>query len=90
MTKEQVTDVSSTIGNLIRISMAVTVEEAELACDAATMEALHILLLDPRAAPQSPDDDLLNRRLLEAFVRFRWQLEMLQAGDRIGGGREHA
>ena len=78
MNNERVVDVSSTIGNLIRVALAVRVEEAQTACVVASLEPLHILLLDPRQAPETPADNQANRQLLEAFAQFRRQLEMIR------------
>ena len=78
MTSERVVDVSSTIGNLIRVALAVELEEAQAACAAAREEPLHILLLDPHLAPGTAQDNLANRQLLEAFAQFRRQLETIR------------
>jgi len=78
---EQLEDVCSTVGNLIRIAAVVELEEAVAACEAAEHEPLQISLLDPRKMPASSDDDLRNRRLLEAFAQFRWHIEMIRKGD---------
>jgi hypothetical protein len=75
---ERVADVSSTIGNLIRVALAVRVEEAQTACVIASLEPLHILLLDPRQAPETAADNLANRKLLEAFTQFRKQIESIR------------
>ena len=78
MTDERVVDVSTTIGNLIRVALAVRVEEAQTACVIASLEPLHILLLDPRQVPATPEDHQANRQLLEAFAQFRRQLEAIR------------
>ena len=88
MTSERVVDVSSTIGNLIRVALAVEVEEAQAACALARVEPLHILLLDPRLAPDTPEDNLANRQLLEAFAQFRRELEMIRKPLISGGASE--
>jgi hypothetical protein len=78
VTNERVADVSSTIGNLIRVALAVQVDEAQTACVIATLQPLHIRLLDPRQPPASAADHQANRQLLEAFAQFRRQLEMIR------------
>ena len=78
MTDDQVAEVSSTIGNLIRIALAVQPSEARAACDAAVAGSLETFLLDPRLTPESAADDRLNRQLVEAFLHFRTKLELLR------------
>ncbi|HYO07773.1 MAG TPA: hypothetical protein VER17_02270 [Tepidisphaeraceae bacterium] len=78
MTREQVANVSSTIGNLIRISLAVEVEEAQVVYDLSNFEPLEIQLLDPTHGPETAADHLVNRQLLKAFTQFRCQLEMIR------------
>jgi len=87
VTDERVVDVSSTIGNLIRVALAVRVEEAQTACVIASLEPLHIRLLDPRHAPATPEDHLANRQLLEAFAQFRRQLESIRQPLPVGSGQ---
>ena len=78
MTSEQVIDVSSTIGNLIRVALAVEVKEAENLCAEIRVVPLDILLLDPRQAPETKSDHITNCQLLEAFAQFRRQLEFIR------------
>ena len=83
MTDERVSEVCSTIGNLIRIALAIDLEEVRTACAAAAVASLDTLLIDPRQEPQSPGEDAQNRRLLEVFMQFRVQLQIAQAGFRF-------
>ena len=80
MKVDQLDDVCSTVGNLIRIAAVVDLEEVAAACELAEHETLQISLLDPRKMPSSADDDLRNRRLLEAFAQFRWHIELIRKG----------
>lgn len=80
MKTEQLEDVCSTVGNLIRIAAVVELEEVAAACEAAEHEPLQTSLLDPRKAVSSSQDDLRNRQLLEAFAQFRWHIEMIRKG----------
>ena len=80
MKTEQLDDVCSTVGNLIRIAAVVELEEVAAACEAAEHEPLQVSLLDPRKMPRSSADDLKNRELLEAFAQFRWHIEMISKG----------
>ncbi|HYO10205.1 MAG TPA: hypothetical protein VER17_14645 [Tepidisphaeraceae bacterium] len=68
----------STVGNLIRIAAVVELKEVAAACELAQHEPLQVSLLDPGKRPLSADDDLRNRRLLEAFEKFRWHIEMIR------------
>jgi hypothetical protein len=77
---EQLDDVCSTVGNLIRIAAVVELEEVAAACEAAEHEPLQVSLLDPRKIPSSSIEDLRNRQLLEAFAQFRWHIEMIRKG----------
>jgi hypothetical protein len=76
VTEEEVADVCSTIGNLVRIALVVRPSEARAALDAARRGPLETLLLDPRKTPVSEADHQLNRQLLEAFDLFRSRLEL--------------
>jgi hypothetical protein len=75
---EQLEDVCSTVGNLIRIATVIELAEVAAACEAAEQEPLHVSLLDPRKMPVCADDDRRNRQLLEAFSEFRWNIEMIR------------
>ena len=75
---QHMTDVCSTVGNLIRIAAVVELNEVAEACESAEAKPLEIQLLDPREAPASPVDHLRNRQLLEAFAQFRWHIEMIR------------
>ena len=79
VTDERVGEVCSTIGNLIRIALAVDLEEVRTACATAAVSSLDTLLLDPLQEPQSAADDARNRRLLEIFMQFRVQLQFAGA-----------
>ena len=80
MASEQVAEVCSTVGNLIRIASVVELNEVAAACETAEARPLAIQLLDPRKSPSSPTDHLRNRQLLEAFAQFRWHIEMIRRG----------
>ena len=78
MKTEQLEDVCSTVGNLIRIAAVVELEQVAAACEAAEQEPLQVSLLDPRKTPSTSTEDLRNRRLLEAFAQFRWHIEIIR------------
>jgi hypothetical protein len=73
-----VDDVCSTIGNVARIAAVVELQEAVAACEAAEARPLALVLLDPHRKPASARENLQNRKILEAFVQFRWQIEAIQ------------
>jgi hypothetical protein len=73
-----VEDICSTIGNVARIAAVVELREALAACEAAEHRPLELLLLDPHRRPASERENLQNRKLLEAFVQFRWHIEAIQ------------
>jgi hypothetical protein len=75
---DEIAELCSTVGNLVRIAMVIELDEARTARDIASMAPLDSLLIDPRQAPVSRDDHMLNSRLLAAFVRFRSELETLR------------
>jgi hypothetical protein len=81
LASEQVAEVCSTVGNLIRIASVVQLNEVAAVCERAEVTPLQIQLLDPRKIPASPSDHLRNRQLLEAFAQFRWHIEMIRRGD---------
>jgi hypothetical protein len=85
VTSEHVADVCSTVGNLIRIALAVELDEAQAACAAAAQGRLESLILDPRQDPQTNADDLQNQRVLQAFLEFRMQLQIARAGFQFDG-----
>ena len=78
MKTEQLEDVCSTVGNLIRIATVVELAEVAAACEAARHEPLQVSLLDPSKAPVCRADDLRNRQLLEAFSQFRRHIEVIR------------
>ena len=80
VTSEQVAEVCSTIGNLVRIALAVELDEAQAACNAAREGAMETRLLDPRQAVQTPMEQRQNQRLLEAFLQVRLQLQIAEVG----------
>src|SRR5207302_5083862 len=88
VTRDQAADVYSTVGNLIRIALAVELEEAREACKAAKAEPLDALLLDPKISSLTRESTAANRRLLEAFTQFRGELEAIRRewGDDAGSG----
>ena len=86
VTDDEVDEVCCTVGNLIRVAMVVQPEQAQAACEAINRAGLEILLLDPRLPPRSPAQHQLNRRLLNAFVSFRLELELIREGMDSGGG----
>jgi hypothetical protein len=73
-----VDDICSTIGNVARIATVVELQEAVAACEAAEQHPLDLVLLDPHRKPVSRHEHLQNRKILEAFVQFRWHLEVIQ------------
>ena len=73
-----VDDICSTIGNVARIATVVELREAVAACEAAEQRPLDLVLLDPHRKPVSRHEHLQNRKILEAFVQFRWHLEAIQ------------
>ena len=73
-----VDDICSTIGNVARIATVVELREAVAACEAAEHRPLDLVLLDPHRKPISPHEHLQNRKILEAFVQFRWHLEAIR------------
>src|SRR5687768_11172695 len=73
-----VDDICSTIGNVARIAAVVELHEALAACEAAEAGSLELVLLDPHRKPASPRENLQNRKVLEAFVQFRWHIEAIQ------------
>ena len=75
MTEDDFDDISCTVGNLVRISFLLEPEEVRAVCAAARVAAADTLLLDPRESPRTPDEQLLNCKLLQAFERFRMELE---------------
>ena len=52
--------------------------EAVEACEAAEQRPLELVLLDPHRKPISARENLQNRKILEAFVQFRWHIEAIQ------------
>jgi hypothetical protein len=77
---EQVAEVCSTIGNLLRIALAVQPEEARAACEAAAKGSVEALVLDPHRSARTPADIRQNQRLFESFLEFRLRLQMARAG----------
>jgi hypothetical protein len=73
-----VDDICSTIGNVARIATVVELQEAVAACEAAEQHPLGLVLLDPHRKPVSHHEHLQNRKILEAFVQFRWHLEAIR------------
>jgi hypothetical protein len=73
-----VDDICSTIGNVARIAAVVELREAVQACEAAEQRPLELVLLDPHRKPISARENLQNRKILEAFVQFRWHIEAIQ------------
>ena len=73
-----VDDICSTIGNVARIATVVELREAVAACEAAEHRPLDLVLLDPHRKPISRHEHLQNRKILEAFVQFRWHLEAIR------------
>ncbi len=73
-----VDDICSTIGNVARIATVVELREAVAACEAAEQRPLELVLLDPHRKPNSAHEHLQNRKILEAFVQFRWHLEAIR------------
>ena len=73
-----VDDICSTIGNVARIAAVVELREAVAACEAAEEGPLELVLLNPQRRPASPRENLQNRKILEAFVQFRWHLEAIR------------
>jgi hypothetical protein len=82
MTDEQLIELSSFIGNVIRLAAAVEPGDATAACNAATCAALHAVLLEPRQSPTTSHDHLVNRKLLQAFSTFRREIEQIQEFSR--------
>jgi hypothetical protein len=78
MTDEQLEELWAHIGNVIRLAAAVELTEARSACEAAEIAALHAVLLEPKLAPITPRDHVINHRLLEAFVAFRCRIELIR------------
>jgi hypothetical protein len=76
--REPLDDVSTAVGNLLRIALVIEVDEAAAACELADVAPLDTQLLDPRRDACTPHDHELNRRLLGAFARFRWELEAIR------------
>ena len=73
-----VDDICSTIGNVARIAAVVELREAVAACEAAERRPLGLVLLDPHRTPVTPREHLQNRKVLEAFVQFRWHIEAIR------------
>ena len=78
MSGPHVEDICSTIGNVARIAAVVELREAVEACEAAEQRPLELVLLDPRRKPISARENLQNRKILEAFVQFRWHIEAIR------------
>lgn len=78
MAEPHVDEICSTIGNVARIAAVVALREAVAACEAAEQRPLEQLLLDPHRRPVSARENLQNRKILEAFVQFRWHIEAIQ------------
>ena len=78
MAEPHVDEICSTIGNVARIAAVVELREAVAACAAAEHGPLRLVLLDPRRQPLSARENLQNRKILEAFVQFRWHIEAIQ------------
>jgi len=73
-----VEEICSTIGNVARIAAVVELREALAACEAAETRPLELVLLNPQRKPLSARENLQNRKILEAFVQFRWHIEAIQ------------
>ena len=73
-----VDDICSTIGNVARIAAVVELSEAVAACEAAEQRPLELVLLNPQRKPESARENLQNRKILEAFIQFRWHIEAIQ------------
>jgi hypothetical protein len=78
LAEPHVDEICSTIGNVARIAAVVELREAVAACAAAEHAPLELVLLDPHRKPVSARENLQNRKILEAFVQFRWHLEAIQ------------
>jgi len=78
MTDEQIEELWIFIGNVIRLATIVEPGDATIARDAAERAAVHTVLLEPRLTPTTPQDHLINRRLLEAFAVFRKEIELVR------------
>jgi len=88
-------EICSTIGNVARIATVVELREAVAACEQAEHQPLELVLLDPHRKPLSERENLQNRKILEAFVQFRWHLELIrregdaEASEQVFDGADH-
>jgi len=73
-----VDEICSTIGNVARIAAVVELREALAACEEAEHRPLEVVLLDPHRKPETARENLQNRKVLEAFIQFRWHIEAIQ------------
>jgi hypothetical protein len=73
-----VDEICSTIGNVARIAAVVELREALAACEEAENRPLEVVLLDPHRKPETARENLQNRKVLEAFIQFRWHIEAIQ------------
>jgi hypothetical protein len=89
VTSDEVAELCSTVGNLVRIALVIELEEAQAARDIAAIAPLESALIDPWQTPSTRDDHVLNCRLLAAFVRFRSELESIR-GESIRGPTRQA
>mgnify|MGYP001544973486 CR=1 FL=1 len=80
MTNDHVYDVCSTIGNVVRIAMAIELDEVQAACECAAKDGLQSMILDPHLDPLTVFHDRQNQHVLEAFMQFRIQLQIARAG----------
>jgi hypothetical protein len=83
-----VDDICSTIGNVARIAAVVELCEAMAACEAAEKRPLELVLLNPHRKPETARENLQNRKILEAFIQFRWHIEAIQR-EFEADAREH-
>ena len=83
VTDEQFAELYSIIGNLLRISLSIQLEEARAVCYVAKLTTVETMLLDPRQTPQEPSENTLNCQLLDAFEQFRLALEAICRESRL-------
>jgi hypothetical protein len=88
LAEPHVDEICSTIGNVARIAAVVELREAVAACAAAEHGPLELVLLDPHRKPVSARENLQNRRILEAFVQFRWHIDAIQR--ELAGGESNS
>jgi hypothetical protein len=82
MNDEKLDDLQALIGNVIRLAVTVEPAEAKIVCDTAECCACHNVLLEPRLTPSSRREHVINHKLLQAFVAFRREIELIRAATR--------